>query len=91
MASPKTFPEFWLWRRGEGSWALTREFSVAGYRRMVSTNWVVDDEATSTLISFVRMLSRCYVRKTQRATTFSESYFRDSAWRCRIFASVTLR
>lgn len=36
----------------EGAWALTRGFLVAGSRRVVSSNWVVDDEAAATLIYY---------------------------------------
>jgi CHAT domain-containing protein/Tfp pilus assembly protein PilF len=38
-------------QRGEGVWALTRGFLVAGARRVVASNWRVDDEAAATLIS----------------------------------------
>ncbi len=39
-------------QRGEGVWALTRGFLVAGSRRVVASNWLVDDEAAATLVSF---------------------------------------
>jgi len=38
-------------QEGEGVWALSRGFLVAGARRVVASNWVVDDEAAATLIS----------------------------------------
>jgi CHAT domain-containing protein len=37
---------------GEGVWALTRSFLVAGARRVVASNWLVDDEAAASLISY---------------------------------------
>lgn len=37
---------------GEGVWALTRGFLVAGARRVVASNWLVDDEAAASLISY---------------------------------------
>jgi hypothetical protein len=33
-------------------WALSRGFLVAGARRVVASNWVVDDQAGATLISY---------------------------------------
>ncbi len=38
--------------RGEGVWALSRGFLVAGSRRVVASNWLVDDEAGASLISY---------------------------------------
>ncbi len=38
-------------QQGEGIWALSRGFLVAGSRRVVASNWVVDDEAAASLIS----------------------------------------
>ena len=38
-------------QRGEGVWALSRGFLVAGARRVVASNWVVHDEAGATLVS----------------------------------------
>jgi CHAT domain-containing protein len=39
-------------QQGEGVWALSRGFLVAGARRVVASNWLVDDEAAATLISY---------------------------------------
>jgi len=36
---------------GEGVWALSRGFLVAGARRVVASNWLVDDEAAASLVS----------------------------------------
>jgi tetratricopeptide (TPR) repeat protein len=38
-------------QQGEGIWALSRGFLVAGSRRVVASNWVVDDEAAASLVS----------------------------------------
>jgi len=37
-------------QRGEGVWALSRGFLVAGARRVVASNWLVDDEAGASLV-----------------------------------------
>lgn len=39
-------------QRGEGVWALSRGFLVAGSRRVVASNWLVDDEAAPNLMSY---------------------------------------
>ncbi|MDR3638062.1 MAG: CHAT domain-containing protein [Isosphaeraceae bacterium] len=38
-------------QRGEGTWAISRGFIVAGARRVVASNWLVDDEAAANLVS----------------------------------------
>jgi CHAT domain-containing protein len=37
-------------QKGEGTWALSRGFLVAGARRVVASNWLVDDAAAATLV-----------------------------------------
>ena len=39
-------------QQGEGVWALSRGFLVAGSRRVIASNWVVDDQAAATLVSY---------------------------------------
>ncbi len=39
-------------QRGEGTWALSRGFLVAGSRRVAASNWLVDDEAAASLVSY---------------------------------------
>ena len=39
-------------QKGEGVWALSRGFLVAGARRVVASNWLVDDEAAASLVSY---------------------------------------
>jgi CHAT domain-containing protein len=38
-------------QKGEGIWALSRGFLVSGARRVVASNWLVDDEAAASLVS----------------------------------------
>ena len=38
-------------QRGEGMWSLSRGFLVGGARRIVASNWLVDDRAAANLIS----------------------------------------
>jgi len=40
-------------QRGEGVWALSRGFLVAGSRRVVATQWVVEDEAAASTVSYL--------------------------------------
>ena len=37
-------------QKGEGVWALSRGFLVAGSRRVVASNWLVDDAAGAALV-----------------------------------------
>jgi tetratricopeptide (TPR) repeat protein len=39
-------------QRGEGVWALSRGFLAAGARRVVATNWLLDDEAAASTVSY---------------------------------------
>jgi CHAT domain-containing protein len=38
-------------QKGEGSWSLSRGFLVAGSKRVIASNWLVDDEAGASLVS----------------------------------------
>ncbi len=38
-------------QEGEGVWALSRGFLVAGSQRVMASNWLVDDEAGASLVS----------------------------------------
>lgn len=40
-------------QKGEGIWALSRGFMVAGSRRVVASDWLVDDEAAANLVSYL--------------------------------------
>lgn len=48
---------------GEGVWNLSRAFLAAGARRVVASDWVVDDEAGATLVSYLAD----YLAKSQSA------------------------
>ena len=37
--------------QGEGAWSLSCAFFIAGSRRVVASNWLVDDEAASNLVA----------------------------------------
>ncbi|MBI1313842.1 CHAT domain-containing protein [bacterium] len=39
-------------QQSEGHWGLSRGFLTAGARRVVATDWVVDDEAAASLVSY---------------------------------------
>jgi CHAT domain-containing protein len=39
-------------QRGEGVWALSRGFLAAGARRVVASNWLLDDEAAASTVSY---------------------------------------
>ncbi len=39
-------------QRGEGVWGLSRGFLAAGARRVVASDWLVDDEAAASVISY---------------------------------------
>jgi CHAT domain-containing protein/tetratricopeptide (TPR) repeat protein len=50
-------------QHGEGVWALTRGFLVSGSRRVVASDWVVDDQAAAYLVSyFGKFLAKDYKR-----------------------------
>ncbi len=53
-------------QRGEGVWALSRGFLVAGSRRVVASNWLVDDEAAANLVT---VYCRGLVTKDKLGTT----------------------
>ena len=38
-------------QKGEGVWSLSRGFLVAGSKRVIASNWLVDDEASASLVS----------------------------------------
>lgn len=40
-------------QRAEGTWTLSRGFLVAGTRRVIASNWLVDDEAAAGQVSYL--------------------------------------
>jgi CHAT domain-containing protein len=66
-------------QRGEGVWALSRGFLVAGSRRVVASNWLVDDEAAASLISvFCTHVARA--EKEGKAVDYAESLQKAKRW-----------
>lgn len=58
-------------QKGEGVWALSRGFLIAGARRVVASNWVVDDEAAAFLVS--RFCESFTEKSTLPAGTFFDA------------------
>jgi CHAT domain-containing protein len=56
-------------QKGEGVWALSRGFLVAGSKRVVASNWLVDDEAGASLVSAL-----CSVLAKQEAAKQPSDY-----------------
>jgi CHAT domain-containing protein len=55
-----------LQQRGEGLYGLSRGFLVAGSRRVVASNWLVDDESAASLVSyFVASLAKTELDSSQ--------------------------
>jgi len=53
-------------QRGEGLYGLSRGFLVAGSRRVVASNWLVDDESAASLVSyFASVLAKAELNSTQ--------------------------
>ena len=75
-------------QRGEGVRALSRGFLVAGSRRVVASNWLVDDDAAASLIYFF-----CAGVAQQEASIKSDSASVDYAKRSTTpnFGSVAKR
>ena len=52
-------------QEGEGTWALSRGFLVAGAKRVIASNWLVDDEAAAELFaSFATGVVNGYSKQT---------------------------
>jgi CHAT domain-containing protein/tetratricopeptide (TPR) repeat protein len=64
---------------GEGTFALTRGFLVAGSRRVLASNWLVDDEAGASLVSaFCTQLARD--EKARRPADHARSLQEAKRW-----------
>jgi CHAT domain-containing protein len=66
-------------QRGEGVWALSRGFLVAGVRRVVASNWLVDDEAAASLISYYCSILAKAEKKGEKAD-YAEALHRAKRW-----------
>jgi tetratricopeptide (TPR) repeat protein/CHAT domain-containing protein len=61
-------------QRGEGVWALSRGFLVAGARRVVATNWLVDDEGAATLVNyFCTDIAQQEAQQADRAVDYAQA------------------
>ena len=59
-------------QRGEGLYGLSRGFLVAGSRRVVASNWLVDDEAAATMMSvFCSAIAKS--KQKQESVDYAES------------------
>ncbi|WP_254512764.1 CHAT domain-containing protein [Anatilimnocola floriformis] len=66
-------------QEGEGVWALSRGFLVAGARRVVASDWVVDDAAAGSLISI--FCSRLALdRKADKPLDYSKALRDAKRW-----------
>lgn len=62
---------------GEGVWALSRSFLVAGSRRVVASNWLVDDKAGASLISY---FCGALVKQPQQETDYASALREAKRW-----------
>jgi CHAT domain-containing protein len=66
-------------QQGEGVWTLSRGFLVAGARRVVASNWLVDDEAAANLISaFCTRLANA--EKDGKTVDYAKSLHEAKRW-----------
>jgi CHAT domain-containing protein len=65
--------------QGEGVFALSRGFLVAGARRVIASNWIVDDESSATLISgFCSALAKQH--ETHKSLNYAEALQSAKRW-----------
>ena len=69
-------------QQSEGHWGLSRGFLTAGARRVVATDWVVDDEAAASLISYfsagvAQSIGKSKAPDYARALHTSQKWIRD--------------
>lgn len=62
---------------GEGIWALSRSFLVAGSRRVVASNWLVDDKAGASLISY---FCGALVKQPKNETDYAQALIEAKRW-----------
>ena len=62
---------------GEGIWALSRSFLVAGSRRVVASNWLVDDNAGASLISY---FCGALVKQPKNETDYAQALIEAKRW-----------
>ena len=63
---------------GEGLWAISRGFLIAGSRRVIASNWRIDDEASANLVCvFTERLAKA---GASDATTCAEQLLAAKRW-----------
>lgn len=66
-------------QRGEGVWAISRGFLVAGSRRVVASSWLVDDESAASLVSyFCSLIARA--EKAGQKPDYAEALREAKRW-----------
>jgi CHAT domain-containing protein len=66
-------------QRGEGIWSLSRGFLVAGSRRVVASEWLVNDEAAASLVSiFCHYLASA--EKEGKKPDYAEALHKAKLW-----------
>src|SRR5690606_15148740 len=66
-------------QQGEGVFALSRGFLVAGSRRVVASNWIVDDESSASLVSaFCSALAKQH--KSGQTLDYAEALHQAKRW-----------
>lgn len=66
-------------QRGEGVWSLSRGFLVAGARRIVASNWLVDDKAAASLVT-VLCQEIAASEKSGKITDYAASLHKAKKW-----------
>jgi CHAT domain-containing protein len=66
-------------QEGEGVWALSRGFLVAGSRRVVASNWLVDDKAAASLVS-VLCSTIAKAEKAQQPVDYAAALHKAKRW-----------
>ena len=66
-------------QRGEGLFGLSRGFLVAGSRRVVASNWLVDDEAAASLVSYFTA-GLAQAKKKESNVDYSRSLHDAKRW-----------
>lgn len=66
-------------QQGEGVWGLSRGFLVAGARRTIATNWVVDDAAGASLIS-IMSAKLAKAREVDEAPDYAQALRDGKRW-----------
>ncbi len=66
-------------QQGEGVWSLSRGFLVAGSRRVVASNWLVDDEAAASLVSYY-CAALSQAEKNGETPDYAQALHRAKKW-----------